>query len=271
MSEKQYESICHESAEWVRQGGAVALDRFGKAVASVKPDRSPVTDADHAVQELLLTAIARRFPGDAVISEEIQAAPQRHAELSSADRCWVVDPIDGTRSYARGFPGFGVSLALMEAGGPVVGHIYSPLTGQLYSAWQGGGAWLGEQRLHCRDERLAGDVLIAIPSSSRRGLPAVVHGWIDRMVLRNIGSTALHLALVAAGSLDAVYADEAHLWDLAAGEIILREAGAQLVSPTGQPYFPVDLNPFVDRHMPLLAAGPATLEMLVKEYQGLQG
>jgi myo-inositol-1(or 4)-monophosphatase len=261
----EHEDVLKNAAEWIRQGGRIALERFGQAVAERKADRSFVTDADHAVQAYLLDQIARHCPSDAVITEETQAAPDRHAG-TGAERCWIIDPIDGTRSYARSFPGFSISIGLIERGTPVVGMVYNPLTGQLYTATAGGGAWLGERRLRVTDAPLGRDTLLAIPSSRRGPMPQAVHDWIDRFVVRNLGSTALHLALLAAGSLDAVFADECKLWDIAAGELLVREAGGQLLSLDGRPYFPIDLNQYNRTDTPFMAAGPRVLKTLLDEY-----
>lgn len=263
----EYQDICCACTAWIHEAGAIALERFGHASATRKADRSIVTDVDHAVQAHLLGRIASAYPDHGVISEETQRAPGRHAPLDQARRVWVVDPIDGTRSYARSFPGFCISVGLLEDGVPVVGVIHSPLTHQTYWAVTGGGAWLGERRLQVCDPGLTGDTLLAIPSSRRGGpMPSAVHGWLDRMVVRNLGSTALHLALLAAGSLDAVFADECRLWDITAGELILREAGGQLVSLTGRPYFPMQPSAYAGQETPFMAAGPQTLAALLREF-----
>jgi fructose-1,6-bisphosphatase/inositol monophosphatase family enzyme len=88
------------------------------------------------------------------------------------------------------------------------------------------------------------------------------------MVVRNLGSTAMHLALLAAGALDAVFADECRLWDIAAGELIVREAGGMLVSLDGRPYFPIDTHRYANEETPFMAAGPNGLQALLQEYRG---
>lgn len=261
-----YEELLPQASEWIRTGGQTALEYLGRAVSSRKSDLSIVTDADHAVQAGLLDAIARHCPDDAVITEETLQSPERHATLSAAKRCWVIDPIDGTRSFSRGFPGFSVSVALMEQGTPVLGLIFNPLTNQLYAATQGGGAWLGENRLRVIEAPLGPDTILAIPSSRRGPLAAPVHRWVDRYVVRNLGSTALHLALLAAGAVDAVYADECKLWDIAAGELLVREAGGRVLDLNSKPYFPMNLTKYVQQETPFLAAGPGALRNLMAEY-----
>jgi myo-inositol-1(or 4)-monophosphatase len=264
---RDYEQLRREAMPWVREAGRLAVEYYGAVAAERKADDSYITEADHAVQALLLESIARRHPADAVISEEIQADPQRHATLAGAKRCWIVDPIDGTRSFARGFPGFCISVAMLEAGLPAVGLIFNPLTNHMFSATAGGGAIMNDRPLRARDEVLSADSIVAIPSRRRGQLAPVVHRWLDSMVVRNLGSTALHLALLASGALDAVFADECRLWDIAAGELILREAGASLVSLNGRPYFPMDVSRYANEETPFLAGGPKILQALLNEYR----
>ncbi|HOW70938.1 MAG TPA: inositol monophosphatase [Phycisphaerae bacterium] len=261
-----YETIRRESLTWIREAGMVARARFGMAKTSIKPDASPVTDADHAVQAALLDAIASRYPHDAVLTEETQVDPLRHADITTAKRCWVIDPIDGTRNYARSVPLYSVSVALVENGYPVVGMILDPTGGDMYSASAGGGAWLNERRLQTEPPYSA-DVLIGIPSGTHHRLPAVLHPWLQKYRLRNTGSTALHLAYLAAGGFDAVYLGECHLWDVAAGWLIGNEVGVRTHSTLDRPVFPVDLAIDGHKEVGYLAARPAMLDRLWAEMQ----
>ncbi len=251
--------------EWIREAGLVARERLGRAVASRKADQSIVTDADHAVQETLLQRIGREFPGDAAITEETQESPHRHASVAAARRCWVIDPIDGTRNYARGFPVFSVVAALMEQGSPILGVIHNPTTGEMYSASAGAGAWWDDRRLRVRDQPMSAASIIAVPAARRRPLPGFLHRWMDHTVLRNVGSTALHLAMVASGAADAAYADDCRLWDMAAGALIASEAGAVVVRPDGRAPFPLDLSAYREQEVPVLAAGPSLARQLLAD------
>ncbi len=252
---------------WVREAGEIALERFGSVSVRPKEDQSPVTDGDYAVQDALLSAIAREYPADAVITEETQSAPEKHQAAATAQRCWVIDPIDGTRNYARSIPVFTISVALMEGGSPVVGVVYDPVTTWTYFATADGDAWLNEHRLEPRDRPASDHIFMSIATSRYEELPAVAHGWIDRMVVRNFGSTALHLALLATGGLDAVYAGRNRLWDIAAGALIAARTGAQLVSHQGHPYFPMDLARYANEPMPFIAAHPEVLNRLLAEHR----
>jgi len=268
MGADDYDRIRRQVIQWVRPAGIHARSRQQTAVTSRKEDRTPVTDADFAVQAMLLDAIAEAFPDDAVIAEERLDRPGRHAPLASARRCWVIDPIDGTRNYAHGFPLFTVSVALIEAGVPVVGVVYEPSSDAMYSAGLGGGAWCGDRRLRVTDGPLEPDKFLALPSGREEPLPEAVHRWIDRMVCRATGSTALNLALVAAGAVDAAFSFRCSVWDLAGGALLVTEAGGQVVSPAGRPWFPMDLSTQAGQRTPFFAAGPATLAELLTEFNG---
>jgi myo-inositol-1(or 4)-monophosphatase len=220
---------------------------------------------------MILERIAREFPADAAITEETQAAPGRHAAVAVAKRCWVIDPIDGTRNYARGVPIFTVSIALMEAGSPVVGVIHDPMTGRMYSASLGGGTWVDGERASVADEPMPGGLLIAVPSARRAPLPEILHRWMNEMVLRNTGSTALHLALVGCGAIDAAYSDDCRLWDVAAGALIATEGGAAFTSPDGKRQFPMDLSAYKDQDVAFIAAPPKLAARMVAEYRASQG
>lgn len=240
---------------------------FGDAAVSRKEDRSPVTEADLAVQEALLASIEREHPADAVIAEETRSGSSRHASPAKARRCWAVDPIDGTRNYAHGLPIFTLSVAMLEAGRPVIGWIYDPVVGRMYSASLGAGAWIDDRPIERAERPDFGGPFISVPTSRDEGLPRLVHDWIDRMTVRNFGSTALHLAMLAAGGLDAVYARRPRLWDVAAGAVIAGETGAHFVTPDGTPHFPMDMGTYENDRMPFIASRPPLLDQLVQEYR----
>ncbi len=243
----------------------MARERMSSAVATRKADRSWVTDADQAVQDFLMAHIAREFPDDAVISEETQSDPQRHAALTRARRCWVIDPIDGTRNYVRRVPMFTVSVGLLLDGAPVVGFIYNPMTDQMYSAGKGAGAWLNDAPIQAAEPAPGAELFVAVPSGREEPLPPVVHGWIDRMVQRATGSTALNLALVASGAVDAAFGSRCRLWDIAAGAIIVEESGALVTDHQAASYFPMDLAARQAEPTPFLAARPELLHALLDE------
>jgi len=263
----EYDQIRRDALSWVRQAGLIARERFGSAAVSRKQDRSPVTDADHAVQEALLGEIARRYPADAVVTEETQRDPQRHAALASAERCWVIDPIDGTRNYARSVPVYSVSVAMMERGEPMVGVLFDPTTGDLVSASRGGGLWLGEERLEPRPGAGAYGMLIGSPAGQQHRLPGAVHHWLDQYHLRNLGSTALPVAYAATGGCDAVLVTECHLWDIAAAWLMADEAGVVSKRLNGGPLFPIRMVDQAFDELSFFAAWPAVWDKLWSDLQ----
>jgi myo-inositol-1(or 4)-monophosphatase len=243
--------------EWARAGGEIARERFGSATASQKLDQTLVTDADHAVQDRILEAIATRYPGHAVLTEEAVRHPERHAAFAAADWWWVIDPIDGTRNYWRGVPSFAVSVGVLHRGQPAAGAVYAVMTDQLYSADLGGGAWCGQVQLRVADNPPTGDTLVGAPSGRGGVMPRTIHNWLDRMTLRNVGATAIHLALVAAGAIDAAFSHECKLWDVAAGALLVTEAGGRFTDLRGESYFPLTAERIsLLTETPFLAAGP---------------
>jgi myo-inositol-1(or 4)-monophosphatase len=194
-----------------------------------------VTDADTAVQSHLVTRIASAFPGDGMMAEE---AP--HARTADREFVWVVDPLDGTNNFALGVPCFAVSIGILRTGFAYAGVIHDPNTSFTCWARRGRGAFAGERRLALSAHPLAeaSNVAVRVPLDPR--LTPLVGEWLEHCKLRGFGSVALHLAYAAIGALDVILDHKATLWDLAAGAVLLLEAGGAITDPLGRPLFPVD-------------------------------
>ncbi len=189
-----------------------------------------VTEADIAVDRQLREVLTAMLPDAGWLSEETADDGSR----LDRRRVWVVDPIDGTRSFAAGKPEFTVCVALVEDGRPVLGIVLNPATGELFEALRGGGAFLGGSRIHARDPGGLAGARIGISSTERHreALAAALPGAVPTA----IGSLAYKLVLIAAGSLDGyVSRRRSHDWDIAAAELILAEAGAVLTDAAGDP------------------------------------
>jgi myo-inositol-1(or 4)-monophosphatase len=223
------------ASELALLGGRLALETFHHAQVSVKRDGTLVTDADLTIQEALGREIARVFPGDGLVGEEGSSGGRRPAGRYA----WILDPIDGTNNFARGMPGFAVSVGVLRDGMPFAGAVYDPVSRWLFAGCAGRGAWLNDRPLHVRAEPLAGSSLFAIRTPWERGVPEYAKGWMRRYRVRRFGSTALHLCYVALGGLDFVHDDRASLWDIAGAAPVLLEAGGLLTSEDGGPLFPV--------------------------------
>ena len=204
-------------------------------VRSRKADHSLVTNADHAANDLLREGLRSRFPEHALLSEETGLEGPADAPLR-----WLVDPLDGTRAYARGEPGFSVMIGLLHAGRPVLGVVYDPLADRLYDAARGHGAFLteGGRRSPLRvTERWAWPEMPVITST---GFPAVLR---ERLAtdpglkfLDPINSVGIKVGYLVRGAAD-LYLNHhpVHYWDTAGPLAILEEAGGRMTHWDGSP------------------------------------
>jgi myo-inositol-1(or 4)-monophosphatase len=234
------------------RSGRLALEYFHRTHACSARDGSSVIDAGRVVLERLVTEIGRAFPDDAILVEQgrLTAGPQHPLY------CWILAPVDGADDFARGMPGFSVSIGVLRNGMPFAGAVYDPITRWLFTAGTGRGAWLNDRPLRSSPASLSPDSLIAVRTPSGEGAPPFVEDWLCRHRLRRFGSTALHLCYAAMGGLDLVYDHRASLWDLAGAAPVLLEAGGVLTLADGAPLFPV-ITPCRDSPpMTVLAGNP---------------
>lgn len=254
--------LAHEAADLARS----YADRI---TISRKADTSIVTEADRAVEAHILRAIAEVYPDHAVCAEESAAEPD--PGRVKPRYCWVIDPIDGTRNYASGFPCYATSIAVLERGHPVLGVVLEHTRGDLYVATAGGGATLNEKVIRVRDVGSDDDLLIGIPSSKDKLTVTILRIWIAErgIVCRNVGSTALHLSMVGAGSLGAAYCKRCKIWDVAAGVLLVTEAGGEISDPTGGSWLPFDLTGDPHDDLPYVAGAPSTHARLLEQLRPL--
>ena len=233
----------------VLEAGAVAMTFFRQGHATwEKEPGQVVTDADIAVDRLLHERLIGARPDDAWLSEESVDDGRR----LGAERVWIVDPIDGTRSFAEGTPEFTISVALVSGGRPVLGLLLNPATGQFFEAVRGGGARLDGEPIRTTARTLAGARIVCSESENRRRRFDTLLPGSD---VSSIGSLALKLALVAAGRFDGYLTwRRTHDWDIAAAMLLIEEAGGVITDGGGAA---VVLNREVVRHDGILAAAPA--------------
>jgi myo-inositol-1(or 4)-monophosphatase len=235
-------------------GGRLALERFHRADASIKDDGTVVTDADVAIQDALGREIARLFPTDGLVGEEGPIGePRRQARYA-----WILDPIDGTNNFARGMPGFSVSVGVLRDRMPFAGAVYDPVARWLFTACAGRGAWLNDRPLRVRAAPLAGGAVFAMRSPCPAGVPDYMEGWLRHHRLRRFGSTALHLCYVALGALDLVHDHRAPLVEIAGAAAVVLEAGGVLTGVDGAPAFPAAREHLVGAPMSILAGNRAS-------------
>jgi myo-inositol-1(or 4)-monophosphatase len=228
--------ICETAA---RAGGSVLLDWVGRFGVSNKGPRDLVTEADVASQREIRRIVLGHFPDHGFIGEEslpehaASGGPESHDAAGGATLRWIVDPLDGTSNYVHGFPAWCVSVALARGDEILVGTIYDPLREECFTAQLGRGAWLNGKPIRVSGCALLSDALVALSFPPHATVESVAVADFLAVVphvhsARRTGSTALNLAWLACGRLDAFWVRKIACWDVAAGLLILREAGGQL-------------------------------------------
>lgn len=189
---------------------------------------NPVTEADLAADAVLREGLLTLLPGSGWLSEETVDEPSR----LSRELVWIVDPIDGTREYVEGVDQFAISVALAEHGVPVLGVLLNPATDQLLCSVRGHGVTLNGQAVPRASARaLTGATLLASRTESKRG---EFEPFRERMNVRDVGSTAWKLGLVASGEGHAYFTRKPrNEWDIAAGVMLCREAGVVVTDLDG--------------------------------------
>jgi 3'(2'), 5'-bisphosphate nucleotidase len=223
------------------QAGRVILDQYERfdAIPDARADIS--TQADRDAQEVILQILHRAFPGDALRAEE--KTPSLADAPSTSPRCWIVDPIDGTRGFARKNGEFSVMVAFMEQGKILVGVVLEPVADRMTYATSGGGCWqrLGPTgaptRCHVRSTKeLSEAILVQSHSRSPGRQAALVAALTPQRVLETY-SAGIKLALVARGEAD-LYLNTYPFfndWDICAGQILVEEAGGKVSGLLGEP------------------------------------
>ncbi len=250
----------------VMEAVSFTRDHGFRPVTERKEDKTIVTVVDRAIEAKILDGIAATFPGHAVIAEESHSVPGAIVQARDSRYCWVLDPLDGTRNFVTGFPCFATSIAVLDRGVPVVGVIVEHNLGHTYWAVRGGGAFVNEQRIRAEDPGPGQDWLVGVGSNKDALTMQVVRNWVGAqgLILRNTGSTAFHLALVARGSLAGAFCKQCKIWDIAAGALLVREAGAVFTDPRGKDLLPFDLTRDPAENIPFLAGAKGCHETLLR-------
>lgn len=237
MEVRDLQGYVEAAAEAARRAGAVLEQWRQRFQVTEKGRFDLVTEADVASQEAIQSFLSRRYPEFGFIGEERANAPR--VDVGKPDRpTWIVDPLDGTTNYVHGCPMFAVSIGLVHGAELLAGVIYDPNRQELFRAARGQEAWLGKQRLRTTVvSRLEDALLSASFPPDMNGQEHMLAAWrhfsLRTQSVRRTGSTALNLAYVAAGRFDAFWAYEAHLWDAAAGSLLIQEAGGMVSNLDG--------------------------------------
>ncbi|MEX1248712.1 MAG: inositol monophosphatase family protein [Anaerolineales bacterium] len=237
--------------EIARNAGAILRDGFGKQhQIEFKGEIDLVTEVDHQSEDYILSEIARRFPGHRIFSEESGGRD------GSAEDVWYVDPLDGTLNYSHGLPLFCVSIAYAHASELAVASVYDPIAEEMFTAERGRGAQLNGATIQASTvANLKSSLLVTGFPYDAWTNPINNFAEFRRFSMRSqgvrrLGSAALDLCYVAAGRLDGFWEIRLNAWDVAAGALIAKEAGARVTDVRGGP-------DFITKPQSVVAANPA--------------
>src|ERR1700686_4365564 len=229
-------SFLEVAVDAAREAGGILMTEFDRPVKiSYKGEVDIVTQADSRSEQAIVTRLRTHFPKHAIVAEEGGGA-----ESDSPFR-WHVDPLDGTTNFAHGYPCFAVSIGLEESGELIAGVILQPVSGELFTAAKGEGAYLNQKRIQVSHiEKLATSLLVTgFPSVKRSQNPNIFYYWdftLRSHGVRRDGSAAMDLASVACGRFEGFWEFGLHSWDTAAGVLLVREAGGTVTQFDGRPY-----------------------------------
>lgn len=206
-----------------------------------KAQKDLVTETDLAVQAFLQKELQSLLPEAAFIGEENLNPDIRTADPLK-DLCWIVDPVDGTTNFVHRIPLVACSVALWENGMPILGLVSAPMLNELYYAIAGSGAFLDGEKIRVSDAGKAYETLVCtgLPYAPEKEMGEII-GRLERVIpatqgMRRLGAAALDLAWVACGRLDAFYETSLKPWDLAAGVLLVTEAGGRVSNFRGEEY-----------------------------------
>lgn len=226
-----------------KEGGKLVKERiYGKKTIQTKSSEIDlVTETDQEVEKLLINGLLDQFPDHKFIGEETTASGVK-PELTNAPT-WIIDPVDGTMNFVHGYPFVCISVGLLINKVPEIGIIYNPVMEQLFTARKGQGAFLNGNKINVSSANDLSKALLTVEFGTSRDrekmevmsenlkiFTPIVQG------VRTVGSAAWNMSMVALGGSDAYFEFGIHAWDMAAGELIIREAGGTVIDPSGGPF-----------------------------------
>lgn len=226
--------------ETAREAGQILLEKFGRKInISLKGDINLVTEADLASEKLIIERIRSYYPKHSILAEE---SGESSAVVDGDKRWkWIVDPLDGTTNYAHGYPCFAVTLALEHDGEIVVGVTFDPTRNEMFSAEKGSGAHLNNRQIRVSEtEKLADSLVVTGFPYNFKGKEDFAKHLNEFLIrsrgVRRDGSAAIDMAYVACGRFDGFWEEGLNPWDVAAGKLLIEEAGGKLSYYDGSPF-----------------------------------
>ncbi len=229
---EEYEKAAVEIA--VKAGNLLQKKRSEERDIEYKGEADLVTDADTASEKMITEFLSQRFPDHGIVAEE---GSEKDA---SSDFSWIIDPLDGTTNYAHGFPVYCVSIGLLYQNQVILGIIYNPILNELFRATLGEGAFLNDRPIKVSKENRLGNSLLATGfpydknESDRDNIGYFAAFTKGIRGIRRLGSAALDLAYAACGRLDGFWELKLKPWDIAAGALMVKEAGGRVSGFSGE-------------------------------------
>lgn len=230
------EPIINIAVEAARAAGNIivrSMNRLDKVKISEKLPNDFVTEVDQRVEKEIISIIKKAYPSHGILGEE-------SGEQKGDDYTWIIDPLDGTRNFIHGFPHFAISIAVSYKNKIEHGVIYDPVRQELFSATRGKGALLNDRRIRVSERKRIEDCLFGTGFAYRYNdkdnpVPVKILQSILPVSgdIRRAGAATLDLAYVACGRLDGFWEIGLHLWDIAAGILLIKEAGGMVCDPHG--------------------------------------
>lgn len=220
----------------LKAGSHIAKHVGLRKTVRYKGEINVVTDVDRASEDIVVSAIKKHYPGHSFLAEEKSYAKK------SADFTWIIDPLDGTTNFLHGFPFFCVSIALAKKGDVLTGVVYDPARNELFYAEKGKGAFLNEKRIrvsrikHLKKALIATGFTYNIRKAKNKNITNFVKFLKRSQAVRRAGSAALDLSYVASGRFDGFWEYHLNPWDIAAGILIVKEAGGKVTRVDGKPF-----------------------------------
>jgi myo-inositol-1(or 4)-monophosphatase len=217
----EIEKAAHEAGEFIRHES----ERFEISMTETKGLNNFVSYVDKGSEKMLVERLGELLPEAGFLTEE------GTIEKTGIRYCWVIDPLDGTTNFLHGLPPYAISIGLMEYDEVIAGVVYDVRGQETFTAWKGGGAWLNGKPIHVSKAPLVADSLIAtgFPYTDferlEKFMGTLTHFCKHSHGIRRFGSAAIDLAYVACGRVEVFYEYGLHPWDIAAGVILVREAG----------------------------------------------
>ncbi len=228
-------------------GGAVLRECFGRVTYRLKGRANLVTAADLRSQKKVISVILKSFPGHAILAEESARPPGRgqragHTAADGGGPLWVIDPLDGTTNYAHTFPAAAVSIAFVDGGRVLAGGVMDPFRGEMFTAERGRGSSLNGRRIRVSSaDALSRALLVTGFPYDRAEKAGFYCSFIEKFIklshdVRRMGSASLDLAWLACGRTDGYWEFGLKPWDVAAGSLLVEEAGGLITDFSGRPW-----------------------------------